>query len=332
MKNNMKKCVSRKKKIVAAILCVSAIVLLGALLFVNSMLNKINRMDADDAERIPREEETIEKDDGSEETIGEDEKSNFIVVDGIEMLQDENIKNILLIGQDRREGQGRERSDSIIICSIDEESDKIILTSIMRDTYVQIPGYSDNRINAAYKFGGAPLLNEVIEKNFGIHIDANVEVDFNGFVQGLNVVGNLEIELNTEEAAHLGLEEGVNSLTPSQCLSYARTRYVGNSDWERTERQKRVLMAAFDKVMYLTPGEILELANELLPCVSTDLSNGEIIDYVSKVVTSHMIITENHRIPVDGTYTTKSISGMSVLVPNCKANNQYLKENIYKVE
>lgn len=323
---------SKTKKIVIAIICLIIILFLGLNLFINVMLNKINRSDVNDVERIPRAEETIEKDDGSEETIGEDDKSNFIVIDGIEMLKDENIKNILLIGQDRREGQGRERSDTMIVCSIDEESDKIILTSIMRDTYVQIPGYSDNRINAAYKFGGAPLLDEVIEKNFGIHIDANVEVDFNGFIQGLQVVGDLEIELNAEEAEYLGLEAGVNSLTPSQCLKYARLRYVGNSDWERTDRQKKVIMAAFDKAMYLTPGEILKLANKLLPCVSTDLSNTEIIGYVSNVVMNHMIIAENHRIPVNGTYKSQSIRGMSVLVPDCKANNQYLKENVYGVE
>lgn len=334
----MKKSASKKKKIVVAVLCLLVMLFLGVFLFINGLLNKIGRMDADDVESIPREEETIEKDDGSEEVIGEGDESNVVVVDGIEMLQSENIKNILLIGEDYQEGQSRQRSDTIIVCSIDEEKDKIILTSIMRDTYVKIPGYSDNRINAAFKFGGAPLLCEVLEKNFGIKIDASVKVDFDGFVEGLQIVGDLDIELNEEEAKYFSIVmkkefvAGVNSLTPSECLAYARLREVGNSDWERTDRQKRVLMAAFDKAMYSTPGEILALANKLLPCVSTDLSNAEIIGYASDVVMNHMVIAENYRIPVEGTYTAESIRGMSVLVPDCKANNQYLKEKIYGVE
>lgn len=329
---------SKTKKIVVVILCLIIMLFLGVFLFINGMLNKIGRMNADDVERIPRAEETIEKDDGSEEAIGEGDESNVVVIDGIEMLQSENIKNILLIGEDYREGQSRQRSDTIIVCSIDEEKDKIILTSFMRDTYVKIPGYSDNRINAAFKFGGAPLLCEVLEKNFGIQIDASVKVDFNGFVEGLQVVGNLDIELNEEEAKYFSvvwkrdIEAGLNSLSPSECLAYARLREVGNSDWERTERQKRVLMAAFDKAMYLTPREILKLANQLLPCVSTDLSNAEIIGYVSNVVMNHMIIAENYRVPKEGTYTPQSIRGMSVLVLDCKANNQYLKEKIYEAE
>lgn len=76
----------------------------------------------------------------------------------------------------------------------------------------------------------------------------------------------------------------------------------------------------------------MELANELLPCISTDLSNVEIIGYVSNIVMNHMVIAENYRIPVEGTYTAESIRGMSVLVPDCKANNQYLKEKIYETE
>ena len=96
----------------------------------------------------------------------------------IQVMEDEDVSNLLLIGQDRREGQDRQRSDSIIICSVNKEKGKIVLTSIMRDLYVPIPGYKDNRINAAYQFGGMELLDEVIEENLGIHIDGNIEVDF----------------------------------------------------------------------------------------------------------------------------------------------------------
>ena len=70
----------------------------------------------------------------------------------IQVMEDEEVSNILLIGQDRRKGEDRQRSDSIIICSVNKDKGEIILTSVMRDLYVPIPGYKDNRINAAYQF------------------------------------------------------------------------------------------------------------------------------------------------------------------------------------
>ena len=78
-----------------------------------------------------------------------------------------NIVNILLVGQDAREGQGGQRSDSMIVCSINKTKRTVTLISIMRDTYVQIPGYGGNRINAAFAFGGYDLLDKTIEENFG---------------------------------------------------------------------------------------------------------------------------------------------------------------------
>lgn len=189
----------------------------------------------------------------------------------IQVMEDEEVSNILLIGQDRRKGEDRQRSDSIIICSVNKDKGEIILTSVMRDLYVPIPGYKDNRINAAYQFGGMELLDEVIEENLGVHIDGNVEVDFDGFMESLSVLGNLDIELNATEAKYLSahsdlsetdetgwtLKEGVNSMTPAQLLAYSRTRFIGNSDWERTERQRKVLMAAYEKAKNMSPFNLI---------------------------------------------------------------------------
>ena len=92
-----------------------------------------------------------------------------------------NIKSILLIGQDKREGQSRQRSDSMILATLDKDQKTISLTSFMRDLYVAIPGYSSTRINAAYAYGGMDLLDETLTQNFGVEIDGNVEVDFEVF-------------------------------------------------------------------------------------------------------------------------------------------------------
>ena len=265
----------------------------------------------------------------------------------IQVMEDEDVSNLLLIGQDRREGQDRQRSDSIIICSVNKEKGKIVLTSIMRDLYVPIPSYKDNRINAAYQFGGMELLDEVIEENLGIHIDGNIEVDFDGFMEALSVLGDLDIELNATEANYLNehsdlsetdetgweLKEGMNSMTPAQLLAYSRTRFIGNSDWERTERQRKVLTAAYEKAKKMNVFNLVRLAYKIFPNFTTDLSIGQVAGYIYTVLTGSIEGLESYRIPVDGTYNCVTLApGMEVLIPDLTANSSYLQQFIYGVD
>ena len=346
--NGKKKKMLLSVKILLIFLGIFLLAAVTVFAFLQSKLNKINKVDDNFAEMIPREEETFEIDDSLDLTgdVVAPEEINWDDVD-VNVMQDEDVINILLIGQDRRAGQGRQRSDTMIICSLNKKTNKIILSSVMRDLYVPIPGYSDNRINASYQFGGMPLLDQVIEESLGIHIDGNIEVDFEGFINSLSCVGNLDIKLNEAEANYLNssnkwvaqagtdstgwnLQAGVNSLTPEQALAYSRIRYVGNSDWERTDRQRRVVMAAFDKVKDKSLAELLDLTDEILPNLTTDMTNMEILGLVYTIFTNEMTEMENYRIPVDGTYSCETLSvGMEVLVPDLNANSQYLKEYIY---
>ena len=262
------------------------------------------------------------------------------------MMESDKIKNILLIGQDAREGEERQRSDTMIICSINTHSNKVTLASLMRDMYVPIPGDSNNRINAAYRFGGRELLDEVIEQDFGIPIDGNVEVDFEGFVNAMDAIGGIEIELTGEEAGYIStggwedqgdngndgtwdLQEGMNTLTPAQALSFARIRHVGNSDYERTERQRRVIIAAFQKISSSSTAKQLAVADSILPYITTDLSGRELLSYVKTIAEAGITDIESYRIPADGTYSSQNISGMAVLVPDLVANSELLKEYLY---
>ncbi len=264
--------------------------------------------------------------------------------DAVQVMEDGDVKNILLIGQDRREGQGRQRSDSMIILSINTNTNSISLVSLMRDMYVPIPGYDANRINAAYVYGGMELLDETIEQDFGVAIDGNIEVDFDGFIESLAAVGNIEIELTAEEAEYLNtrdwsdagidnsdwtLTEGVNELTPEQALSYARTRDIGNSDYERTERQRKVIMAAFEKVKGSSLIEMATLCNKILPNLTTDMGDIELLGYAKTLVSNNITEMNSYRLPVDGTYTDETIRGMAVLVPDLSENSAYLQEYIY---
>lgn len=330
----------RKKKIaVWAILLIIILVIVllmgGVYAYVNHKLSKIMRVDISPEVVVDPSLETFETEEGLTDTINPED----IVWNNadIEVMKDKDVSNILLIGQDRREGQGRQRSDSMIICSLNKKTNKIILTSVMRDMYVPIPGYSDNRINAAYQFGGMELLDRVMEESLGVHIDANVEVDFEGFINCMAEIGNIDMQLNEEEAKYLNdangwnLQAGYNSLTPEQALAFSRVRYVGHSDWERTDRQRRVIISAFNNVKGLSIPELISLADRIFPNVTTDMTNSEILGYVYTVVTNKMTTIDSNRLPAEGTYTCETLrKGMEVLVPDLKANAECLKEYIYK--
>lgn len=330
----------RKKKIaVWAILLIIVLVIVllmgGVYAYVNHKLSKIMRVDISPEVVVDPSLESFETEEGLTDTINPED----IVWNNadIEVMKDKDVSNILLIGQDRREGQGRQRSDSMIICSLNKKTNKIILTSVMRDMYVPIPGYSDNRINAAYQFGGMELLDRVMEESLGVHIDANVEVDFEGFINCMAEIGNIDMQLNEEEAKYLNdangwnLQAGYNSLIPEQALAFSRVRYVGHSDWERTDRQRRVIISAFNNVKGLSIPELISLADRIFPNVTTDMTNSEILGYVYTVVTNKMTTIDSNRLPAEGTYTCETLrKGMEVLVPDLKANAECLKEYIYK--
>lgn len=257
-----------------------------------------------------------------------------------------NIKSILLIGQDKQGDQTRQRSDSMILATLDKDQGTISLTSFMRDLYVAIPGYSSTRINAAYAYGGMELLDETLEENFGVQIDGNVEVDFEVFKVLVDKVGGIDLELTQAEADYIcgrdqsvlypqplrtdwDLQEGVNHLDGEQALIHARNRSIGNSDYRRTERQQDVLKAAFAKIKDLNVLELGGLIKDVLPLVTTDLSLWDMTGYAMDVMSIGTDEIQSYRIPEDGSYTPQTIDGMQVLVPNLEQNREYLQQILY---
>ena len=310
-------------------------------------LSRVKRIEKRDP--IAREQEEFETSSDEQtavDTIDPDEVDWNNLYESVK--QDKSIKNILLIGQDRRpEDTGFARSDSIILCSINKNTNNITLVSFMRDMYVPIEGFSDNRINASYNYGGAELLRKTVEKDFGIKIDNAIEVDFEGFIQAMSAVGNLEIDLTQAEADYLNqtgaimnreaglsdgewnLHAGINSLSPDQALAYARTRHVGRSDWDRTDRQRRVLTVAFEKMSKLGISEQVDVINNILPYIATDMTDMEILGYAYYVATEGIHIGGSLRLPADGLYRNETINKMSVLVPDLKQNSDLLKQTLY---
>ena len=256
-----------------------------------------------------------------------------------EMLEGDVI-NIMLIGQDRRPGEKRSRSDSMILVTLNPEKNLIQLTSFMRDMYVQIPGYLDNRLNVAYRYGDVKLMNETFRVNFGLEIDGNVMVDFDEFTEIIAVLGGVTLEISEAEAkymngfSHNTFQAGLNYLNAEDALTFTRMRYAAGGDYGRTDRQRRVLMALAESVRDADAWTLLELFDQILPHIATNLEDAEILKCIrigTGILGSGGQI-QTFRIPQDDAHYQASIRGMSVLVPNLKKCREDLQEFIYNVE
>lgn len=321
-------------RIISCILLAVILIGAGALIFINAQLSKINKYDPNDTQTVPPEDESFETDEYNED-LEKVEPGDIDWAEDVNILSSEGVTNILLIGQDTRQEGTKGRSDSMMILTIDKTGKTLKITSLMRDMYVQIPGYSDNRINVAYYFGGYDLLKATIEKNFGISIDSFVEIDFFAFQKVVDILDGIYIDLNAEEAAALKgwghrTVEGRNRLDGAAALSYCTMRYVGNSDYERTERQRKALTSIYARLKEnITVPKIMELVDEILPLITTNMTNGEIMGHAMTIYSMKPDTVEQYRLPVDGTFTPMYINGMAVLVPDLEKNRQYLWEIIY---
>lgn len=300
------------------------VVLLSALLITaNIFLNKIQR--ADDFSTIPADEEYFETD---EYANGEELNPEDVTWEEQQGLGDESLINILLVGQDRRPGQGRQRSDTMILCSFNPETNALSMISFLRDLYVQIPGYSDNRLNAAYVFGGFPLLKQSLYANFGVTVDGCAEVDFDGFRDVIDTVGGVDIELTADEAKIVGgsATAGLCHLDGEQALTYARIRYL-DSDFGRTNRQRKVILSVIEKMRGKSASDLLAVVNTVLPLITTDMSNSQIMQYALKYAPAlNGLKVSTHYVPAPGSYRNAMIRGMAVLVPDLAKIRTALKE------
>ncbi len=249
------------------------------------------------------------------------------------------ITNILLIGQDRREGEDQARSDSMILCTFHKQSKKMIMTSFLRDLYVDIPGYHANRINAAYAFGGMPLLRRTLEENFNLRIDGVVEVDFAQFSGIVDLLGGVEIDLRQDEANVINQETGSSVgagpqlLDGTQALVYSRIRKLdADGDFSRTNRQRKVLNALLHSYRNIQLSDVVPMLTQLLPMITTDMNNGKILLCAMDILPSlpQMEIISQH-VPAEGSYQHQSIDGMAVLVADKDAIRAMLRESLLEI-
>lgn len=257
----------------------------------------------------------------------------------------EKIKNIALFGVDSTDSASG-RSDSIMVATIDSIHNKLKITSIMRDSYVNIEGHGYDKINHAYAFGGPQLSIKTINQNFGLNIEDFVSVDFSSLPVIINKLGGLRLNITDEELNYInkyidGINkaDGTNSphITSSgeqsvdgvQALAYSRIRYTAGGDYERTQRQRTVLNGLFEKAINIAPSEYLGLINSILPYVQTNLSAKEILSLSTKVVAIGRNGLEQERFPRDEYCWGDTINGIYYLVFDEAATKQQMMDYIF---
>ena len=323
--------------------CVLAIPLIVVLVH----LGKINFVNFD--ESTTQQEEQFDFDDETDDDDVERTEYDAKDIDWSSVASgsaryDKNVVNILLVGEDGKSTQGfRGNSDTMIIFTIDKNTKNIKMTSLMRDIYVQIPDHSDNKLNSAYASGGIPLLKQTIEENFKVAIDYSVVVQFDTFQKVIELLGGVDVEINEKEAAYINksarnssgnLTAGMQHLNGEQTMWFSRIRKIssdiyGRDDFGRTCRQRTVLSNLFDNFKDMDISQIVEIIDEILPYITTDMSSDVIITTAALVLSYNIDEIESLRIPMDRAFEYAKVTpagyskGIDVILIN-----KYINENV----
>ena len=307
-----------KPWLIALVVVLALILVLGAVGvgFVVSKMNKVqraemgeNNLSAEDISGLLVEESIPETEPPATETTAPTE-TKPTEPDWGKMGK---VINVLLIGQDAREGEDSKNADTMILVTVNKETKKIHMTSFLRDTLVYIPTVYDTNgtphsgrtkltlaYNMGYKWGGdlgaMEIIDQVIERNFGAKVDHNIEVNMDAFDACINALGGVTITLNEDEARYMNdyfkqyddrvFEVGENLVDGWAAEVYVRTRHSnnGDNDFNRTDRQRAVIGQVLEKVKHMSLTQINGLIDQLLPMVLTDMSNTDMTNYVMELL------------------------------------------------
>ena len=221
---------------------------------------------------------------------------------GISTDVDKNLsgyRNIAIFGVDSRSddyGVGN-RSDCIIIASINNSTGDIKLISVYRDTYVNIDGHGLDKITHAYSYGEAPLAISTLNKNLDLNIKEFVTVNFDSVSEAVDQLGGITLSVTAEETKYINgyidetskvtgkasqhiTQAGTYNLDGVQAVAYSRIRYTSGGDYKRTERMRTVIEAMFNKLKTKNVAQINAFADKILPCVYTNITAGDIVSMV----------------------------------------------------
>lgn len=309
----------RNRTILISILAIILFLIVTSIAYVLTTLNSVQKVE-------------IKKDDAS---VGIDKDLTF----------DDSITNIAFLGVDSRDGDVG-RSDATMVLTIDRKHNKVKLTSLLRDSYVAIDGHGQTKLNHAYAYGGPQLSIKTINSNFGLDIRDFVKVDFSQLVDVIDALGGVEVTIKDYELNQVNkyikdvakethktstpVKVGTQTLTGVQAVGYTRVRYAGNGDVERTQRQRTVINAIFDKIKTAGVTEYPSIVSKLLPLVDTSLSSSDIISIGISVLKSGLGNLEMAEFPLETKAKGQMIGGVWYWVFDREENKTLLRNYIYE--
>ena len=240
-------------------------------------------------------------------------------------------KTILIVGKDRMD-EGAERTDVVMIGQYDYMKKDMKLVSLMRDIYVEIPGYQNYKINAVYSLGGMELLREVISRNFGLEVEEYVTVDYEAFTDTVNVINpdgiEIDVEKDMSEKIDTTLHKGVQQLNGQDLLAYARFRNDEEGDFGRVRRQQQVLSAIKDEVVSV--GGVVKLPKIIgtgMGYVETSMSNKEMYRMIASFLVRGDKDIDSMTLPLENTYQFMDTSYTgNVIDMDFETNSEELKK------
>lgn len=246
--------------------------------------------------------------------------------------------NILLLGSDSRESNKNERprSDSMIVLSIDPVTKQAAIMSILRDTYVKIPGKGENRINAALAFGGPNLAMKTVSDLLDIPIQYYVYTDFEGFISLVDAIGGITIDVEkdmkwTDSADKhmydIDLKKGVQHMDGKTALQYVRFRHDNLHNIGRSDRQRQFLNAVFDKMKsFSSIVKLPIILNKVEPYIETNIQPADMTKLARLALSVNTSDLQSVQLPPNKLYSDKVINGMAVIKTDRKKLQQYVQD------
>ncbi|AAK80986.1 LCP family protein required for cell wall assembly [Clostridium acetobutylicum] len=255
--------------------------------------------------------------------------------------------NIALFGVDRRLKTDVSRSDSIMILTMDPAHKKLKLSSIMRDTYVNVDGHGMTKITHAYAYGGPQLAIKTINENFKLNIKDYVTVDFYALEKIIDKLNGVEINVQSDEVGYLNgyidevskyekvtpnhvTSSGKQLLDGRQAVAYSRIRYTAGGDFVRTERQRTVLMAVFNKLQAQGKSNMVSMFDEILPYTETNMGSIDIAKYGTKFISSDISNIDQERFPLDGYCSGVTVDNVWYLKTDLNVTSDQMRKYIFE--
>lgn len=279
------------------------------------------------------------------------EKEPSISKSDTEFQEVKGITNVLLIGVDARDLDEPCRSDSMIIATIDNNNKKVKLTSLFRDTLVDIPGHGEAKLNSAYMLGGPELLLETVKETYNVSIDKYIIINFWGFETIVDYIGGIEVDVKDYQLEELNKyigestggndcpveKAGIQTLNGKQALSYARIRYNVGDEYERTDRQREVIFKVIEKLQNTKPSKYLGVMNTMLEYIKTNIDPLEALNMAYTIYKFPSLDVEQLQIPLVALSETRNYKELGSVflmdrLQNASILYNFIYENIYPNE